>query len=251
MNKKKFLKLGFSLVLLSGIILTQIPLSFANAQIIDPENFNKENVEIPRLKELPTPSTIELDNGMVIKKASEIYGTEEDTPIFQEAIERIACEEAKIENERDKIEKVLPTPMPEDNNGFYVSVTSELYEPEFTSRVAYVEETYEDIRCCYYDNKEAAVAKKICIVWHYADGKVHLRERRMYVVGINEYYPSYAVMGKIVNTDGSLSYTQGDEAVILNDTGTVGEEYAYEFYINQSYYWFDFQLLMPLSSKLS
>ena len=60
-----------------------------------------------------------------------------------------------------------------------------------------------------------ACANAVCFVWHYTDGKVHLYSRtitveRLASMDADRFY------GRIVNTDGSLSYTTGDRVRIID-----------------------------------
>ena len=64
-----------------------------------------------------------------------------------------------------------------------------------------------------------ARADASCIVWHYTDGKVHLYQRTITVTRLATYDAS-RTYGRIVNTDGSLSYTTGDRAHIYSLTNT-------------------------------
>lgn len=64
-----------------------------------------------------------------------------------------------------------------------------------------------------------ASADTRCIVWHYTDGKVHLYQRTITVTRLATYDAS-RTYGRIVNTDGSLSYTTGDRAHIYSLTNT-------------------------------
>lgn len=58
-----------------------------------------------------------------------------------------------------------------------------------------------------------------CIVWHYTDGKVHLYNRTITVTRLATYDAS-RTYGRIVNTDGSLSYTTGDRVHLYGDMAT-------------------------------
>ena len=65
----------------------------------------------------------------------------------------------------------------------------------------------------------AARADAKCIVWHYTDGKVHLYNRTITVTRLATYDAS-RTYGRIVNTDGSLSYTTGDRVHLYGDMAT-------------------------------
>lgn len=54
-----------------------------------------------------------------------------------------------------------------------------------------------------------------CIVWHYTDGKVHLYQRTITVTRLAS-FDATRTYGRIVNTDGSLSYTIGDRVEIID-----------------------------------
>lgn len=71
-----------------------------------------------------------------------------------------------------------------------------------------------------------AQADAVCIVWHYTDGKVHLYNRTITVRRLTT-YDAARVYGRIVNTDGSLSYTTGDRVHIYGLTSTW--DYALDF----------------------
>lgn len=64
-----------------------------------------------------------------------------------------------------------------------------------------------------------AQADAVCIVWHYTDGKVHLYQRTITVSRLITYDAS-RTYGRIVNTDGSLSYTTGDRVHLYGDMTT-------------------------------
>lgn len=54
-----------------------------------------------------------------------------------------------------------------------------------------------------------------CIVWHYTDGKVHLYQRTITMTRLAS-FDADRTYGRIVNTDGSLSYTEGDRVTIID-----------------------------------
>ncbi len=60
-----------------------------------------------------------------------------------------------------------------------------------------------------------ARADAVCIVWHYTDGKVHLYSRTISVERLAS-FDADRTYGRIVNTDGSLSYTTGDRVRIID-----------------------------------
>ncbi|MBE5929961.1 MAG: hypothetical protein E7268_02735 [Lachnospiraceae bacterium] len=67
----------------------------------------------------------------------------------------------------------------------------------------------------YLDDTWVARADAVCIVWHYTDGKVHLYQRTITVRRLST-YDADRFYGRIVNTDGSLSYTTGDRVRIID-----------------------------------
>lgn len=71
---------------------------------------------------------------------------------------------------------------------------------------------------------------EVCTVWYYTDGKVHLYRRIITVTsgGANVQY------GSMINTDGSVSYTEGDNVNKFYLIG--GVEYHYiDFIVTSSY----------------
>lgn len=70
-----------------------------------------------------------------------------------------------------------------------------------------------------------ARADAVCIVWHYTDGKVHLYNRTITVTRLAT-YDATRTYGRIVNTDGSLSYTTGDRV------GIIGYDDSWDFAID-------------------
>ena len=80
---------------------------------------------------------------------------------------------------------------------------------------------YEYARIFDYSLGDTWVAQSEtkCIVWHYTDGKVHLYNRTITVTRLATYDAS-RTYGRIVNTDGSLSYTTGDRVHLYGDMAT-------------------------------
>ena len=70
-----------------------------------------------------------------------------------------------------------------------------------------------------------AQAEAKCIVYHYTDGKVHLYRRTITVTRLAT-YDATRTYGRIVNTDGSLSYTIGDRV------GLIGDDDSWDFAID-------------------
>lgn len=71
-----------------------------------------------------------------------------------------------------------------------------------------------------------AQADARCIVYHYTDGKVHLYQRTITVTRLAT-YDATRTYGRIVNTDGSLSYTIGDRVGLIGDYDSW--DYALDF----------------------
>ncbi len=65
------------------------------------------------------------------------------------------------------------------------------------------------------EGRWVACAEAVCIVWHYTDGKVHLYSRTITVERLAS-FDATRTYGRIVNTDGSLSYTTGDRVRIID-----------------------------------
>lgn len=65
------------------------------------------------------------------------------------------------------------------------------------------------------EGRWVAQANTVCIVWHYTDGKVHLYSRTITVERLAS-FDATRTYGRIVNTDGSLSYTTGDRVRIID-----------------------------------
>lgn len=65
------------------------------------------------------------------------------------------------------------------------------------------------------EGRWVACANEVCIVWHYTDGKVHLYSRTITVERLAS-FDADRTYGRIVNTDGSLSYTTGDRVHIID-----------------------------------
>ncbi len=85
-------------------------------------------------------------------------------------------------------------------------------------------------------NTWIARADAKCIVWHYTDGKVHLYNRTITVTRLATYDAS-RTYGRIVNTDGSLSYTTGDRVHLYGDLDIW--DYAIDFRVTPTEASFD------------
>ncbi len=96
------------------------------------------------------------------------------------------------------------------------------------SKASYTVYSYTDEFWFYLDDLHVATANIECIVYRYTDGKVHLYQRTITMRRLTTYDAGYTY-GRIVNTDGSLSYTTGDRVHILGLTNTW--DYAIDFRI--------------------
>lgn len=87
------------------------------------------------------------------------------------------------------------------------------------TRASYTAYEYAQTFDISLDGTWVAQANAKCIVWHYTDGKVHLYNRTITVTRLATYDAS-RTYGRIVNTDGSLSYTTGDRVHLYGDMAT-------------------------------
>lgn len=99
------------------------------------------------------------------------------------------------------------------------------------SRADYTVYSYTDGFQFYLDDLHVATANIECIVYHYTDGKVHLYQRTITMSRLTT-YDAARTYGRIVNTDGSLSYTTGDRVHIYGLTNTW--DYAIDFRVTPS-----------------
>lgn len=88
-----------------------------------------------------------------------------------------------------------------------------------TASASYEPFSYSESFNIYIDGGWVARADAECIVWHYTDGKVHLYRRTITVTRLAT-YDAGRTYGRIVNTDGSLSYTTGDRIHLYGLTNT-------------------------------
>ena len=88
-----------------------------------------------------------------------------------------------------------------------------------STRASYTAYEYAQTFDISLDGSWVAQAEEKCIVWHYTDGKVHLYNRTITVTRLATYDAS-RTYGRIVNTDGSLSYTTGDMVHLYGLTNT-------------------------------
>lgn len=82
------------------------------------------------------------------------------------------------------------------------------------SKADYTVYGYTDGFNFYLGDLHVATANIECIVYRYTDGKVHLYQRTISMRRLTTYDAGYTY-GRIVNTDGSLSYTTGDRVHII------------------------------------
>lgn len=81
-------------------------------------------------------------------------------------------------------------------------------------KASYTVYSYTDAFEFFLDGLKVARADIECIVYRYTDGKVHLYQRTISLSRLATYDMS-RTYGRIVNTDGSLSYTTGDRVHII------------------------------------
>lgn len=98
-----------------------------------------------------------------------------------------------------------------------MSLTSmgEEMELPMVSNASYTAYEYSELFDFSLGETWIASADARCIVWHYTDGKVHLYQRTITVRRLSS-YDAVRTYGRIVNTDGSLSYTTGDRVTIID-----------------------------------
>lgn len=114
-------------------------------------------------------------------------------------------------------------------------ISGQLGQAQETRSGSYTAYRYTETFDFYKEDLRIARAAVECIVWEYTDGKVHLYSRTITPSRIMN-YEIYRTYGRIVNTDGSLSYTTGDS---VNISSFVEEwDYAIEFRITPSDYSF-------------
>lgn len=99
------------------------------------------------------------------------------------------------------------------------------------SKASYTAYSYTDGFQFYLGDLHVATANIECIVYHYTDGKVHLYQRTISMRRLMTYDAGYTY-GRIVNTDGSLSYTTGDRVHIIGDDDYW--DYAIDFRVTPS-----------------
>lgn len=123
------------------------------------------------------------------------------------------------------------------NEGEVIQIREDICEPEFQTRASYDERLLSYVHELYVNDVLVAWVVEDCTVWYYTDGKVHLYRRVLTLhIGNTYFEPSYIRYGRIVNTDGSCSYTSGDEVTFSN--GTRSQTYALEFYVTHDNYRF-------------
>lgn len=105
--------------------------------------------------------------------------------------------------EMEALSEILPGQMDELENNVSQAIRA-TYEPY----------RYSESFNIYIDDRWVACISEECIVWHYSDGKVHLYSRTISVERLAS-LDADRTYGRIVNTDGSLSYTTGDRVRII------------------------------------
>jgi hypothetical protein len=119
----------------------------------------------------------------------------------------------------------LPTPIPSQNMEENKSQQASIAASYTPTVIPYYFDLYtmgRDYMC---------TGKEECTVWYYTDGKVHLYRRIIELTNGN----ADIQYGSIVNTDGSVSCTTGDN---VNKFFLLGDrEYHYiDFIVTNSYY---------------
>lgn len=89
----------------------------------------------------------------------------------------------------------------------------------------------------YLDGILAYSIDEVCTVRYYSDGKVHLSSRTLTGVSHGNLVTGTITYGRIVNTDGSISYTSGDMATLTAYDGET-KHFTLEFYVKISGYSF-------------
>ena len=87
--------------------------------------------------------------------------------------------------------------------------------PTMSARTSYTAYEYSRVFDFSLEGRRVASADARCIVWHYTDGKVHLYRRTITMTRLAS-FDADRTYGRIVNTDGSLSYTEGDIVTIID-----------------------------------
>ena len=87
--------------------------------------------------------------------------------------------------------------------------------PFMETRGSYTAYEYSRVFDFSLEGTWVASADARCIVWHYTDGKVHLYRRTITMTRLAS-FDADRTYGRIVNTDGSLSYTEGDIVTIID-----------------------------------
>lgn len=132
---------------------------------------------------------------LVFAKPSLVYASEEDVMITADDMVIRQLSENEIE--------VLTRISSEDDINLPMSAAA-----------SYTAYEYSRAFNIYIDDRWVARADAVCIVWHYTDGKVHLYSRTITVERLAS-FDATRTYGRIVNTDGSLSYTTGDRVRII------------------------------------
>lgn len=117
------------------------------------------------------------------------------------------------------VRELSQTEMEEMEREMVVCVRGEDESSLLASRASYTAYEYSESFNFTLGDTWVARADAKCIVWHYTDGKVHLYNRTITVTRLATYDAS-RTYGRIVNTDGSLSYTTGDMVHLYGLTST-------------------------------
>lgn len=223
MKKIKGLEKVFSLVLICSIIFT--PIKFANADA------NSTDTKLENFTGYISADELNEIGEMVTSKSLEDNVLPTTTP---------SITQSSYENESADIsfKSVTEDEMAEyDLSGLVYSKTeTQVSEPKFMTRASYEERELTSTELAISNGQVVVTITRKCKVWYYTDGKVHLYSRSITKSTTSEYSPTTITLGRIVNTDGSLSYTSGDQVKISNGTTYYTE--ALEFSVTPSGYTF-------------
>lgn len=138
---------------------------------------------------------------MMVTNPSVVYAAEEGMTIIPGSIAERILSDAEVE--------ALPSDMLQIEiiEGNQINATSSSYEIHEYSQ------TFD----FYYGDTWIAAAHASCIVYRYTDGKVHLASREITLERLTSYSATRSY-GRIVNTDGSVSYTTGDSVTVYDYT---------------------------------
>lgn len=136
---------------------------------------------------------------------------------------RESCDErisVTINYQVDESEKNISEPAVEKN--VYVDEFVEIYPPQSMTRTSYESRTHVRDIDFVVNGITYATLTMTYEVWYYTDGKVHLYSRYARLYKQPEASESFFTYGRIVNTDGTVSYTSGDQVTfkyknLIND----------------------------------